>query len=57
MCKISIVKHNLGGHFRGFVLRWMGGGGKITPCLELVRIMLEKWNLVRKICLLVPRPS
>ena len=23
-------------------------GGKITPCLKLVRIMIENWNLVRK---------
>ena len=23
-------------------------GGKISPCLKLVRIMLETWNLVRK---------
>ena len=22
--------------------------GKITPCLKLVRIVLETWNLVRK---------
>ena len=25
-----------------------GGGGKITPSLKLVRILLETWNLVRK---------
>ena len=25
-----------------------GGGGKITPCLKLIRVMLESWNLVRK---------
>ena len=24
------------------------GGGKITPCLKLIRVMLESWNLVRK---------
>ena len=25
-----------------------GEGGKFTPCLKLVRIMLETWNLVYK---------
>ena len=38
------------------ILIWMGllgvrfevGGCKITPCLKLVRIMLETWNLGRK---------
>ena len=24
------------------------GGGKITLCLKLIRIMLETWNLVHK---------
>ena len=32
----------LGVHFE------VGGGGKITPCLKLVRIMLETSNLARK---------
>ena len=33
----------------GFVLRWRrGGGAKTTPCLKLVRIMLETWYLVCK---------
>ena len=27
---------------------WGGEEGKITPCLKLVRIMLETWNLLRK---------
>ena len=26
----------------------VGGGGKITPVLKLVRILLETWNLARK---------
>ena len=55
-------------------LIWMGflgvhfevGVSKFTPCLKLVRIMLETWNLVReytqkfslrKYIFLVPRPS
>ena len=25
-----------------------GGGGKINPCLKLVRIMLQTWNLIHK---------
>ena len=35
-----------GGLFRGSF--WGGWGRKITPCLKLVRIMLETWNLIRK---------
>ena len=37
------------------ILIWVGFlgvrfevGGKITPCLKLVRVMLETWNLARK---------
>ena len=41
---------NLGGIFNSSF--WGGGGGgegvEITPCLKLVRIMLEIWNLQRK---------
>ena len=36
-------KPNLGGIFRG---SFCGGGAKITPCLKLVSIILETWNLV-----------
>ena len=36
---------NLGGLFRD---SFWGGGGKITPCLKPVRIMLETSNLARK---------
>ena len=25
-----------------------GRGGKLLPCLKLVRVMLETWNLVRQ---------
>ena len=45
---------NLGGLFRGSFWREKrtgvkgGGGGKITPFLNLVRIMLETSNLARK---------
>ena len=55
---------NLSGFFNGsFCGR--GDGGKITPCLKPVRIMLETWNLIRKcihiwrlkIYLLVPSPT
>ena len=31
-----------------FEVWWVGGGGKITPYLKLVIIMLEAWNLVHK---------
>ena len=27
---------------------WGGEEGKITPCLKLLRIMLETWNLLGK---------
>ena len=42
---------NLGGLFRGLFCgrvggSWRVGECKITPCLKLVRIMLETWNLV-----------
>ena len=30
-----------------FEVGWRGGG-KITPFLKLIRIMLETWNLARK---------
>ena len=40
---------NLGRLFKGpFWSGGEGGGGKITPCLKLIRVMLESWNLVRK---------
>ena len=42
-----IVNPNLGGLLRGSFLGG-GKGGKITPCLKLVRIMLESSNLARK---------
>ena len=42
---ITTFNPNLGGWFRG--LFW-GGWGKITPCLKLVRTMLETLNLARK---------
>ena len=42
-----IVNPNLGGLFRGSFLGG-GKGGKITPRLKLVRIMLESSNLARK---------
>ena len=38
---------DLGGLFRGFILRWEWGG-KTTPCLKLVRITLQTSNLARK---------
>ena len=37
---------NLGGLFSDSF--WGGGGGKITSCLKLVRIILETSNLARK---------
>ena len=37
---------NLGGLFRRSF--WEEGVGGITPCLKLVRFMLETWNLARK---------
>ena len=37
---------NLGGIFMGSF--WGGVGGKITPCLKPVRIMLETSDLARK---------
>ena len=40
---ISIFNLNLGGLFKGSF--WSGRGVK-TPCLKLVKIMLESWNLV-----------
>ena len=39
------INPNLGSFFRS---SFWGGRGKITPCLKLVRIMLEKSNLARK---------
>ena len=43
---ISCGKPNLYGLPRGSFCS--GGGGGITPCLKLVIIMLETWNLLRK---------
>ena len=34
--------------FLGVRFEVWGEGGKNTPCLKLVRIMLENWNLVGK---------
>ena len=46
-CEINFnFNPNLGGIFKGSF--WGGVDGKITPCLKLVRIMLETWNLARK---------
>ena len=49
------LNSNLGGLFRGsfwgvYVCVGVGGEGglKLSPCLKLVRIMLETWNLVRE---------
>ena len=39
---------NLGGPFRASFWGGGGRGGKITPCLKLVRNMLETSNLARK---------
>ena len=36
---------NLGEIFWGSFWVW---GSKITPCLKLVRIMLETWNMARR---------
>ena len=46
ICMTVPFNPNLGGIFRG---SFGGGGGgcKITPCLNLVRIMLEASNLAR----------
>ena len=41
----ELVNSNLGGVFTGPFWGGKAGGG-ITPCLKLVRIMLEAWNLV-----------
>ena len=42
------LNSNLGGLFRGSFWDGTGAGGKITPCLKLVKIMLETWNFVLK---------
>ena len=39
---------NLAVLFRSLFWGGGGGGGKTTPCLKLVRIMLETSNLARK---------
>ena len=41
---VDYVNLTLGGLFRSSFC----GGGKIAPFLNLVRIMLKTWNLVRK---------
>ena len=43
-----IFNPDLGGLFRGSFVVGEEGGGKITPCLKLVRVMLETSNLARK---------
>ena len=45
---VATVNPNLGGLFKGLFRGVVGGGGKITPYLKLVIIMLETWNLVHK---------
>ena len=44
-CLWQDLNPNMGGLFRGL---FRGGDGWISPCLKLVRIMLETWNLVHK---------
>ena len=45
---MTIFNSNLGGFLRVSFWGAQGEGLKVTPCLKLVRIMLETWNLVRK---------
>ena len=42
---LNVFNPNLGGLFRG---SFWGVGVKTTPCLKIVRVMLETWNLVWK---------
>ena len=44
-CLWQDLNTNMGGLFRGL---FQGGDGWISPCVKLVRIMLETWNLVHK---------
>ena len=47
-CKLELMLNPyLGGFFRGSLSGWVRGI-KLPPCLNLVRIMLKTWNLVRK---------
>ena len=45
---ILSINPSLSGLFRGSFWLEGGGRGEITPCLKLVSIMVETWNLVSK---------